>query len=324
MNFGFRFQAGFVVRFPARQLAGPPGTLHVVVRVAPADGRRVYYQRLIEYRNVPPRTDYRPGVGGGWVLGEGDYRVDLAMIDSRERACRAHWKIHVRRSHAERRMPVDIAPETVENLQSIHLTPPRQDGSPRHLTVLLHVAPMNASSLALRVMDGIRLLDSLGSILRHAGYADVRVIAFNLDQQKILYRTDRLDEKSYAELENAMAELKLATVPWSVLRSVRGNIGLLVQLAREEETRQRRSEAVLFLGPAARTEEKLSASEREPLPGSPGLHYWYFELRPYWWRRAEFPDVIEHLVKGVGGHTFHIHSSAEFAAAMDALRGRPK
>src|SRR5579884_1767084 len=320
MSFSFSFQSGFVLAVPARQFAGAPGQVRIIVRVAGRNAEPVYYSRTMAYHGVPANTRYTARTSGGWLLGEGDYDVAFAFIDSQNRACRKRWTVHARRNRSERGIPMEIPPNTVVSFQSLSIPQPAHTaGPPRRLTVLMHVTPMSVWRLGLRPGDTMRLLGTLRSVMRHGSFTEVRVVAFNLDQQAVFFRTDHLDTASWHQLERAMSGLQLYTVPISVLQRPRGEVDVLTRLAAEEASATPRSDAVLFLGAPDRSDTKLNEPERESLAPALGLPVYYFELRPYWGRGADFPDLVEHVVKNLGGRTLRIHSSADMAAAIRAL-----
>ena len=129
---------------------------------------------------------------------------------------------------------------------------------------------------------------------------------------------------AFRRIERAISGLQLYTVPVSVLARPRGEIDVLTDLAEQEASATPRSDAVLILGAPDRSDKKLNEPERESLPQARSLPVYYFELRSYWYRGADFPDVVEHVVKKLGGRIIRIHSSPDLAGAIQALRaGQP-
>src|SRR5262249_3525888 len=95
LNFGFRFQAGYVVRVPMGQYRGKGHRWSILLRVAPEGGKPVY---LLTRHLLPevPKTNQEAEVGGGFLVGEGRYSVDWKLQDETGRVCRKQWKFEAR------------------------------------------------------------------------------------------------------------------------------------------------------------------------------------------------------------------------------------
>src|SRR4051794_19973492 len=91
LNYGFRFQAGFVVRVPMNQFRGNGHRWTVLMRVTPEGGRPMH---LLSRYGLPevPRTNQEVEVGGGFLVGEGRYQVTWKLQDETGRVCRKDWK----------------------------------------------------------------------------------------------------------------------------------------------------------------------------------------------------------------------------------------
>ncbi len=88
----------------------------------------------------------------------------------------------------------------------------------------------------------------------------------------------------------------------------------------EELTAPEKSDAVVFLGPPTRFDNRVPEGLVEPR-NSDSPRFFYFELKVFRERGGELPDLIEHLIKRVGGKTIRIHTAGEFAKALDVLQG---
>ena len=117
LNFGLRFQAGYVVRFPLTEFTGAGHRLRVVLRVTPEGAEPAYLADKVELPNVPQTK--ADGTISGWLLvGEGDYRVEARVEDERHRVCRGEWRMHARRGPEEKKLIPAMAPGAVATLSS--------------------------------------------------------------------------------------------------------------------------------------------------------------------------------------------------------------
>ena len=72
----------------------------------------------------------------------------------------------------------------------------RDDAPAVRLTVLLHAAPLSSRRTTLRVSDSLMLVGLLSSLLERMPTRSVRLVVFNLDQQKELFRQENFSPKA--------------------------------------------------------------------------------------------------------------------------------
>ena len=141
LNFGFRFQAGYVVRVPMNQYSGSGHGWAMVTGITPEGGGRqpVYLVGRVTLPPVP-KTKVELEVGGGYLLGEGRYKVKWAMFDDSDRVCRGSWRVNARLGRRERQMKLSMARDTVADFSlrgRSDRKPGADDAAPIRLTVLL-------------------------------------------------------------------------------------------------------------------------------------------------------------------------------------------
>jgi hypothetical protein len=325
LNFGFRFQAGYVLRVPMSQYRGAGHSWSTVIRITPEgeDSKPVYLGGRVRLPNVPPtRTELE--FGGGYLMGEGRYEVAWKMTDDSGRVCLHHWRVDARLGHSERRVKVALPPGTVTDF-SLRGAPPvsqTDDAAPIRLTVLMHAAPLNPRRTRLGPRDQMMLLGTLSSLLERVPVRSVRLVVFNLDQQKELYRQDTFARGSMGQVAQAISSLQLGMVDYSVLQNRSGHLDLLADLLNSELSAPDPADVVLFLGPLARTIDKLANSDLEKPPGA-GPRFFYFQYRPVLIQQSALPDTINHAVSRLKGKTLIIHTPGDFAKAIDQLERPP-
>ncbi|MFL6452078.1 MAG: hypothetical protein ACJ746_31090 [Bryobacteraceae bacterium] len=322
LNFAFRFEVRFIVDCPLAQFEGRASQIASYVRVKPRGSAPVILgERLQLPAILPKRTqDFhwnrfheQAEWSGVFTVGEGEYPVDLLVIDERNRFFRKTWNAKAELHGKERIVKVAISPNTAASasIQFWSDNPEVHDKGPR-IDVLLDAAPLFPRELSLRAWDRAFLLNSLSSLLRTLHPDAVRVTAFNLDQQRQIFTDDNFTRHSFRKLFRSLQDLELGTVSYRNLRRT-GWSELLTNLVSAEMKREDPPEAIIFLGPSARILDKLP---REMLrscesTGRP-IFYLKFSATP----GNEFPDAIHHLTNTCHGTVFTLHNAGDFAEAM--------
>jgi len=329
LDWGFRFVAPFHVRSSAERFAGTDNRLVVLLRVTPEGQERVYLLRRVAIpRGIPNNTKVELQVDGALLLGPGRYSIDLLLLDRLGGFCPAHTDMVARLAPRERSVRPSLAPGKVIGLHTPPWANVRNTASGRaggRLTILLHAQPARYNASRISAAQRSILLGSLASIVRDSAFSRFRVVAFNLDQQVEIFRQDELDAGGYTELAEALANLQLAMVSYSVVRKPLGFQDLLARLVNAELSSPEPAEAIVFVGWTSRFERKMPETMLERVPQS-RLRFFYLNYRPYWQRQEEFPDTIERMVKAVGGRTVRVREPRELAAAIhriDEAAGAP-
>ena len=320
LDFGFRFQSGYVVRMPLSQHEGKGHRWGILTRVTP-DGRQpVYLLNVIQLPEIP-RTKAQAEVGGSYLLGEGRYRVDMLLFDERDRVCRAGWDVEAKRSRSERNVTIRLDPGTVRGLGSrLRTTRDSAEERPLRLTVLAHAAPVFTRSTRLRAWDRELLLGTLGPLLEQLPAQSVRLVVFNLDQQKTLLEKPEFDVEKLSEVAQALNRVELGTVDITVLQNRGGHVNMLADIINRELIKPEGLDAVILLGPPSRYFDKLPQSALEDR-GEQARKLFYIQYRPFLRRGAEFPDFLQQATKTVKGRTFIVHDPGEFANALNKIKG---
>jgi hypothetical protein len=318
LSFSFRFQTGYVVRMPLKQYTGPGHHWNILIRVTPAAGGEPFYLgSYSRLRNVP-KTNGQSEFGGVYQVGEGRYTVDWMLADDQNRTCRKSWKVEAKLDAHERGLKLGMAANTAGSLTYRRWSPQRDDSDVNplgRLTVLLHAAPLYPRSTRFRIQDRLMLVSSLASLLESLPARSVRVVVFNLDQQKELFREDDLTPDSFDQVAQSTSNLQLQVVDYRVLQNRRGHISLLADLIKQELEAAQPSDKVIFLGPPSRFYDKLPDASLDQ-HASTAPQFFYFQYKPYWGREADFPDSVAMAIRKVKGKTMLIHSPDEFARAI--------
>jgi hypothetical protein len=344
LNYGFRFQAGFVVTIPMNQFQGAGHRWRLITRITPDQGERrpVYLSSTMRLPPVPA-TKVELQVGGGYLLGEGEYSVRQVLLDEAGRTCRRDWRVEVRRGRGESKVKMAMPPGAVLDV-SLHgsqvAAPVADDARPMRLTILLHAAPTTPRRTRLRTNDILTLLASVSSVLERVPTTSVRLVAFNLDQQRELYRKDGFGLNDLPAVADSLTRLELGLVDAKVLQNRRGHVETIAGLVNGELTDAAPADAVIFLGPMSRFGDKPPAGVLERTAGGP--QFLFFQLAPVFRGglpggrggarggppglmmppmapESSLPDSIRHAVSRLGGKTMTIRTPGELAKAIDRL-----
>ncbi len=325
LNFGFHFVSGYMGRLPLKGYEGSGHRFAILTRVTPDDsGKPSYFSQLFYMPTLPGKTAANVEMDGAFFIGEGGYRVDWLIADRAGQVCRKSWHVTAKLSRGDRELSTSLPPGGVGPLRYEPWTgvpEKRLEEFPvaRRMTVLLHVAPLSMRRLKLHPYDQTMLLSSLLSLLQRTPFTEIKLVAFSLDQQKEIFRQENLDGEGWDRLVKAVTNLDLVTVPVSVLQHRTGHVDVLKGLIAEELKSERRADAVVFLGPAARQAEKLRFEDEEEA-GKPDARFFYLQVKPEWNRGTEFPDVISNAVHALAGKTFHIYTPHDLFRAIRDLK----
>jgi len=353
LNYGFRYQAGYRAAASMSQYRGSGHVWSMLTRITPRDGDRrpAYLLNNIALPEIP-QTKADLQVGGSYLLGEGSYDVSFLLVDDSDRVCRKQWRVDVHPNRNERAVKVAMPPNTVWDFSlrgARRSTPEPDDVAPLRLTILLNAEPMSPRRLRLRPPDIGTLTSSISSLLERVPTRGVRLVAFNLEQQRELYRKDDFHLTDLWEVSQAMNGIELQLVDYKVLQNRRGHVDLLADLVNQEITAEPPSDVVLFIGPTSHYADRMPADSLER-PQGRAPQFMGFQLVPFQSIRLPLegavpmgrldpreippppqfpgmnqtgagglPDVIHSAVARLGGKTLVVHSPAEFAKAIDRL-----
>jgi hypothetical protein len=325
LNFGFRFQAGYVVHVPMNQYSGAGHGWAIVTRITPEDGGQqpVYLVGRVRLPSIP-KTRINVEVGGGYLLGEGRYDVTWTLIDDTDRVCRASWRVDAKLGRRERQVKLSMPRDTVADFTLRGRLGGRRgsdDAAPIRLTVLLNAAPLVPFRTRLRASDRVILLGLLSSLLERVPARSVRLVVFNLDQQKTLLREDAFAPGALGRVAQSLNGLELGRVDYHVLQNPRGHLDFLAGLVNLELRAEAPSDVVVFLGPATRYEADVPPAALEGSHG-PVPQFFNFQFRPYFRNEVELPDSIAKATAKVKGKTIVIRTPADFARAIEQIERR--
>jgi len=269
LGFDLRFHSGFDVNVPMRELAGSGEVLTVVFRVFSADDRE-HSANFVQHFHVPTIDEEAKGdalLQGGIDLGEGSYHVDWLMRDRAERICSTSWDMAAELTPKDKPMPLFIAARQVAE------TPPQPflndasdvlnhtAGDNLAIKLLVNFAPQNSASAALQRSDTEALVSILKTIERDSRVSRITLVAFNMEEGRIVYRQDTTGPIDFPALGKALEGMKLGTVNVQQLSQKHSETDFLEDLITHEVGNAGHPDAVVFAGPKAMLNADVPESE---------------------------------------------------------------
>lgn len=317
LGYELGFDTGYEVTVPIRQLAGTGNTITAIFRVVPDDALEepAYFSQKW---TVPPLEEDAKGsavLRGNFVVGEGNYHVDWLLRDQDERFCSAFWQISAARRGKDRPVTLWVEPGEIRPANRLFAkeTPiKREPDHPIRLLVFFHVAPESTGAAALESNETAALAAILRSIAREPRVESYSIAAFNLEQDRVLYREHDAPMIDLPALGRAIEQLPLGTVSIERLRDKERSARFMAELVTEEMAASR-PEAVIFVGSKGGVDDGAVRGSLKSLKG-PGCPVFYLNysagIQP-----AAWGDAIGGLVKLWSGSEYTINKPRDVVLA---------
>ena len=310
LSFDLKFHAGYSVSIPLRELAGEGNQLTMIFRVSPqarAD-EQVFFSQKMMVPSIAEDAKGEAALQGAFAIGEGKYHVDWLMRDRSEHVCSFNWDIEAALPSKDREMALDIAANSVEPPDSEPFKeepPAERPNAPLNVKVMVNFAPQNAYSAALQPVDTNALVSILRNIAREPRIGHFSVVAFNMQEQRVIYKQGSASHIDFPALGDALQSLSLGTVDFKRLAQKHSDTDFLTTLITHEMTDDRdQPDAVIIAGPKVMLDDSLP---QEPLKQIGDLtfpvFYMNYNLNP---QAVPWRDAIGVAVKHLKGAEYTI------------------
>jgi|SRR5579871_585120 len=329
LGFDLKFHAGYEVAVPLKELAGEENLLTILFRVTPDDHKDepVY---LVQRLRVPPIEDDAKGeanLQGYFDVGEGKYHVDWLMRDRGERVCSFYWDSEAALPSKDKLMALSIAPDTISksDAEQFKEEPPVQriqNEPPLNVKVLINFAPQNATSAALQPVDTAALVSILRSISREPRIGKFSITAFNMQEQRVVYRQQDADRIDFPALGEALSSISPGTVDLKRLSQKHGETDFLTDLVKKEVSspNEPRPDALIFAGPKVLLDANVpQESLRQVGDVDYPVFYMNYNLYP---QAVPWKDAISRTVKFFKGYEYTITKPRDLWFAVSDLVSR--
>jgi len=328
LGFDLRFHAGYEVTIPLRELIGSENILNILFRVTPQNhqDQPVYFAQHIRVPGIEEDAKGDAYLQGAFDVGEGEYHVDWLMRDRAERVCSSYWDAEAAVAPKDRPMSLAIAPTAIQRAdgEQFKEEPPVQRATsqpPLNVKLLVNFAPQNALSAALQPVDTSALVSILRSIFREPRIGKFSVVAFNMQEQKVVYRQADADRIDFPALGQALTSLNLGTVDLKRLSEKHGDTDFLTNLVRHEVTNpQDHPDALIFAGPKVMLDANIPQDAlKEAGDVNFPVFYMNYNLNP---QAAPWKDAISHTVRFFRGYEYTITRPRDLWFAVSDLVSR--
>ncbi len=312
VGFDLRFHAGYDVNVPLRELAGSDNLLTVVFRITMDDHKLapVYFAQHIRVPEIPENPKGDAWLQGSFEVGEGTYHVDWLMRDRSERVCSFYWDSTAAVPVKDRPMELAIAPGVIqrETPEQFHEEAPvqRAPESPLNVKVLVNFAPQRSLAPRMEPVDTVALVSILRSISRDPRIGKFSLVAFNMQEERVLYRQERADRIDFPALGKALASLNLGTIDLKRLGEKHGDTAFLCDLIHREVPigGMEHPDALIFAGPKVMLDANVSQESLRDVVGVDyPVFYMNYNLNP---QAIPWRDAISHTVKFLRGYEYTI------------------
>lgn len=317
-DYGLRVWAGYSVSVPAAPLleGEPPREVITVIRVTPIEprGRPVHLVQRLAVPAPPAEADLRRvemNLGGGWLVGRGEYRVEAMVVASGGAECRREWTVKVREDSAAQ--PAG----TVAALDAGLWHGFNGDGR-GHAAIFLHASPVRPRRVVTRLSPWDRqvLLSTLSAVLRDGGFRSASLVVFDLSRREVLFEQTQLGPEDLGRLARRLARVDFGTIPYEKLLSGPLPGDFLEDLVRRRLHSNPAPEALIFIGARWRGGPKIRQIDPALRESALPVFHLAFSLPHV----PEETDALTSLARGLGGKVFSIYLPKDLAPALREIR----
>lgn len=311
LGFDLKFHAGYEVSIPMRELAGTENLLTIIFRVVPEDQKSepTFFTHRVRVPSIEDDAKGDAYLSGIFDLGEGKYKVDWLMRDRSERVCSFYWDTDAQLPAKDRSITVAVPahsamPAETEQFKEEPPIERRADQDPLNIKLLINFAPQKTYAATLQPLDTSALVSILRTIARDPRINRFTVVAFNLQEQKVVYRQQEADRIDFPKLGDALSTLKLGTVEARKLAQKKAETEFLTELIRNEAKGMESPDALIFAGPKAMLEANVPSDALKEIGETEfPVFYLNYNLNP---QQTPWRDSIGHAVKFFKGQEFTI------------------
>ena len=156
----------------------------------------------------------------------------------------------------------------------------------------------------MRPQDTAALAAILRRLAREPQFGKFSIVAFNIQEQRVLYRQDDADTIDFPALGDALRTIKLGIVDAAKLQNKHGDTEFLTELIRNEMGGEDRPDALIFAGPKLMLGASVSEEALKPLSDvNYPVFYMNYNLNP---QAVPWRDAIGRVIRMFRGTEFTI------------------
>ena len=327
LGFDLKYHAGYEVSVPLRELSGSENLLTIVFRVSP-EGRPdepVYFSQRMQVPAIEENAKGDAYLQGNYDLGEGKYHVDWMMRDRAERVCSNYWDVEVLLPPKDKQVALDIQPNAIQATDREPFKPEfpvERDGHERPLNVkvMVNFAPQNSQSATLQPLDTNALVSILRNIAREPRIGRFSIVAFNMQEQRVIYRQEAASQIDFPALGDALGALNLGTVDLKRLSQKHGDTEFLTNLIANEMKEKEQPDAVIIAGPKVMLDSSVPQDSLKEIGDLKfPVFYMNYNLNP---QANPWRDAIGSAVRSLKGAEYTISRPRDLFFAWSEIMSR--
>jgi hypothetical protein len=321
LDFEFRFYAPFWIEIPLRRLHGGGQRLSTTAIVRPVSVEGAEAVRIEDTyelaKAVPKGIGGNAELNGAFALGEGRYEIDWKIEDEAGRSCELSWRLEAKLSKRHRHVNLSVKPGEVTQA-GVYLfrpeRPARTSGSGLRIKLLMNLDIRTRRRSRVQLWRYAPMISGLRVMSRHEDLSEFGVVAFSLEDQRVLHRQGLSRRIDFPELGDAIESLNPATVEFNTLRKG-SDLAFLDTLLADELSDTEQVDAIVFVGADDRFGKRVSPETLEQIRAR-GIPVFHFNSTYYLWRGA-----IGNAVRSLGGKEYKVRQPHELARAVEELVG---
>ena len=323
VGFDLKFHGGYEVTVPMKELSGQENLLTIIFRVTPAVGDATYFIQRIRVPEIDEDAKGEASFFGSFDVGEGKYKVDWLMRDRAERVCSNYWEVDAQLSDKDTQMALAITAASVRQTETEYFRqepPVERETDPTTVKILLNYAPQNPRSSVMRPVDTSALVSILRNISRDPRVSKFSLVAFCMQEQKVLYRQENAEKIDFPALGEALAKIQLGRVDLARLADKKSDVRFLTDLIRNELGSSERPDAFIFAGPKVMLEHNIETETLKEIGSLDApVFYMNYNLFP---QITPWRDTIGNAVKYFKGLEYTISRPRDLWSATTEVVNR--
>jgi len=263
---------------------------------------------------------------GLFDVGEGKYHVSWMMRDRGDRVCSFNWDVEASLPARDRQIAMEIPAAAVRASEKgpFQPEPPverEQRDGPLTIKVIVNFAPQDATSATLQPLDTSALVSILRSIARERRIGRFSIVAFNMQEERVIYRQQEAPQIDFPALGEALKTLNLGTVDFRQLAQKRSDAEFLSGLiTREIKDDRETPDAVIIAGPKVTLGDSSSPDAlRQIGEAKVPVFYMNYNLNP---QANPWRDALGMAVRSLKGAEFTISRPRDLFFAWTEIMSR--
>jgi hypothetical protein len=247
------------------------------------------------------------------------------MKDQSERVCSSYWDSDATLAARDRGVVVtldkgEIAPTDIEQFAPEPFTRRADPGLALNMKILVNFAPQNALAATLQDSDTEALVSVLRCMQRDPRIGRFSVVAFNLQQEQIVYRQDSAEQIDFPALGEAVRSLRLGRVDLGKLGFKKSANEFLANLLADEIAHAGAPDAFIVVGPKMLIEESMPIEKLRAAPAVDfPVFYLNYNLTPV---SSPWKDAMSGAIRRFKGQEFTISKPRDLWFAFTELVGK--